>query len=63
MDRVSDEASAALQHLAGPGVRPGMRLRVAARKPFGDRLWIEADGQRRAMGVPLTRLVHGVVQQ
>ena len=62
VDRVSDEDSAALQYLASLGVRPGVRLRVLEREPFGGPLWIEAEGQRRAMGVPLTRLVHGVVQ-
>ena len=62
VDRVSDEDSAALQYLASLGVRPGVRLRVAGREPFGGPLWIETGGQRCAMGVPLARLVHGVVQ-
>ncbi|HXZ75924.1 MAG TPA: metal-dependent transcriptional regulator [Streptosporangiaceae bacterium] len=62
VDRVSDEDSAALQYLAGLGVRPGVMLRVLEREPFGGPLWVEAEGQRRAMGVPLTHLVHGVVQ-
>ncbi len=54
VDRVSDEDSAALQYLASLGVRPGVMLRVLEREPFGGPLWIEADGQRRAMGMPLT---------
>jgi DtxR family Mn-dependent transcriptional regulator len=62
VDRVSDEDSAALQYLASLGVRPGVMLRVLDREPFGGPLWIEAEGQRRAMGTPLTELVHGMVQ-
>jgi DtxR family Mn-dependent transcriptional regulator len=62
VDRVSDEDSAALQYLAGLGIRPGVVLRVLEQEPFGGPLWVEAGGQRQAMGTPLTRLVHGVVQ-
>jgi DtxR family transcriptional regulator, Mn-dependent transcriptional regulator len=62
VDRVSDEDSAALQYLAGLGIRPGVMLRVLEREPFGGPLWVEAGGQRRAMGIALARLVHGVVQ-
>lgn len=61
VDRVSDEDSAALQYLAGLGVRPGVLLRVLEREPFGGPLWVEVGGQRRALGAPLTQLVHGVV--
>ena len=60
VDRVSDEDSAALQYLAGLGIRPGVVLRVLEREPFGGPLWVEVGGQRRAMGTPLTHLVHGV---
>jgi DtxR family Mn-dependent transcriptional regulator len=62
VDRISDEDSAALQYLAGLEIRPGVVLRVLEREPFGGPLWVEVAGQRRAMGTPLTRLVHGVVQ-
>jgi DtxR family Mn-dependent transcriptional regulator len=65
VDRVCDDDSAALQYLAGLGVRPGVLLRVLEREPFGGPLWVEiegeAEGGRRALGAPLTQLVHGVV--
>ena len=61
VDRISDEDSTALQYLAGLGVRPGVVLRVLDREPFGGPLWVEVGGQRRALGTPLTQLVHGVV--
>lgn len=63
VDRISDEDSAALQYLAGLGVRPGVLLRVLEREPFGGPLWVEVGGQRRALGSPLTQLVHGVVKE
>ena len=59
VDRVSDEDGAALRYLAGLGVRPGV---VLEREPFGGPLWVEIEGQRRALGTPLARLVHGVTQ-
>ena len=62
VDRVGDEDSAALQYLAELGIRPGVVLRVLEREPFGGPLWVEVGGQRRAMGTPLTHLVHGVVE-
>jgi DtxR family Mn-dependent transcriptional regulator len=61
VDRVSDEDSAALQYLAGLGVRPGVVLQVLEREPFGGPLWVRVGSQRQALGAPLTRLVHGVV--
>ena len=62
VDRVSDEDSAALRYLASLGVRPGVVLRVLEREPFGGPLWVEIGGQRRALGTPLARLVHGVAR-
>jgi DtxR family transcriptional regulator, Mn-dependent transcriptional regulator len=62
VDRVSDEDSAALRYLASLGVRPGVVLRVLEREPFGGPLWVEIEGQRRALGTPLACLVHGVTQ-
>ena len=62
VDRVSDEDSAALRYLASLGVRPGVVLRVLEREPFGGPLWIEIGGQRRALGTPLARVVHGVAR-
>jgi DtxR family Mn-dependent transcriptional regulator len=61
VDRISDEDSAALQYLAGLGVRPGVQLQVVEREPFNGPLWVEVGGQRRALGAPLSQLVHGVV--
>jgi DtxR family Mn-dependent transcriptional regulator len=61
IDRISDEDSTALQYLAGLGVRPGVVLQVLDREPFGGPVWVEVGGQRRALGGPLTQLVHGVV--
>jgi DtxR family transcriptional regulator, Mn-dependent transcriptional regulator len=61
VDRISDEDSTALQYLAGLGVRPGVVLQVLDREPFGGPVWVEVGGQRRALGAPLTQLVHGVV--
>ncbi len=62
VDRVSDEDSAALAYLAGLGIRPGQVVRVLEQEPFGGPLWVEAGGQRRALGIPLARLVHGVIR-
>ncbi len=62
VDRVSDEDSAALQYLAELGIRPGVVLRVLEREPFGGPLWVEVEGQRRAMGTLLPHLVHGAVE-
>ena len=61
VERVSDDDSAALRHLASLGVGPGVVLRVAEREPFGGPLWVEVGGQRRALGSELTGLVHGTV--
>ena len=62
IDRVSDEDSGALAYLAGLGIRPGVIVRVLEHEPYGGPLWIQAGGQRRAIGIPLARLVHGVIQ-
>jgi DtxR family Mn-dependent transcriptional regulator len=59
VERVYDRDSEALRYLAELGVRPGVRLTVLELAPFGGPLWIELDGQRIALGDPLTRLVHG----
>jgi len=62
VDRVSDEDSGALAYLADLGIRPGVVVRVAEREPFGGPLWVEAGGQRHAIGIPLARLVHGMTR-
>jgi DtxR family transcriptional regulator, Mn-dependent transcriptional regulator len=62
VERVSDRDSAALRYLDRLGVRPGARLTVGERDPFGGPLWIEIDGRREALGGPLARIVHGTVE-
>jgi DtxR family transcriptional regulator, Mn-dependent transcriptional regulator len=62
VERVSDRDSEALRYLDELGVRPGTRLRVGERDPFGGPLWVEVAGARRALGLPLARLVHGTIE-
>ena len=62
VERVSDRDSDALRYLDELGVRPGVRVEVGERDPFGGPLWIELAGERRALGLPLARLVHGTVE-
>jgi len=59
--RVSDRDSAALRHLGELGVRPGVVLAVERHDPFGGPLWVRIDDRPCALGIPLTRLVHGDV--
>jgi DtxR family transcriptional regulator, Mn-dependent transcriptional regulator len=61
VERVSDRDSDALRYLDTLGVRPGTVLEVGERDPFGGPLWVEVEGVRHALGVPLARLVHGTV--
>jgi DtxR family transcriptional regulator, Mn-dependent transcriptional regulator len=61
VERVSDRDSDALRYLDELGVRPGVTVQVGERDPFGGPLWIEVEGARRALGLPLARLVHGSV--
>jgi DtxR family transcriptional regulator, Mn-dependent transcriptional regulator len=62
VERVSDRDSDALRYLDRLGIRPGTRLLVAGRGPFGGPLWVEIDGVRHALGHPLAGLVHGSVE-
>jgi DtxR family transcriptional regulator, Mn-dependent transcriptional regulator len=59
--RVSDRDSAALRHLGELGVRPGVVVTVERQDPFGGPLWVRIEDRNCALGVPLTRLVHGDV--
>ena len=59
VERVSDRDSEALRYLGVRGVVPGARLQVLEQEPYGGSLWVELDGDRLALGAPLTRLVHG----
>lgn len=63
VERVSDRDSDALRYLDDLGIRPGVVVRVGERDPFGGPLWVEAAGERRALGAPLARLVHGTVER
>ncbi|MHA6792457.1 metal-dependent transcriptional regulator [Pseudonocardia bannensis] len=59
VERVYDHDDAALRHLAGLGIRPGITLEVQERQPFGGPLWVRLHGRSHALGEPLTSLVHG----
>ena len=48
--RVSDSDPAMLRYLAERGIRPGARLQVRERQPFGGPLTIEVDGAGHAIG-------------
>jgi DtxR family Mn-dependent transcriptional regulator len=61
VERVSDRDSSALRYLAELGIRPGVRLAVQERAPFGGPLWVRLDEQSHALGAPLVRLIHGRV--
>jgi len=63
VERVSDRDSAALRHLGRLGVVPGSVLDVDEQEPFGGPYWVRVDGQRHALGIPLTRLVHGRIEE
>jgi DtxR family transcriptional regulator, Mn-dependent transcriptional regulator len=62
VDRVSDRDSAALRYLDRLGIRPGARLTVGERDPFGGPQWVEIDGRWEALGGLLARIVHGTVE-
>jgi DtxR family Mn-dependent transcriptional regulator len=53
--RVSDSDPAMLRYLATRGIRPGARVRVTDRQPFGGPLFIDADGAEHAIGGDLAR--------
>lgn len=59
VERISDRDSAALRYLAELGIRPGVRLVVEDRAPFGGPLWVRAGGRSQALGGPLVQLIHG----
>lgn len=52
--RVSDSDPEMLRYLASQGVRPGMRVQVLERQPFGGPLIVEVDGHERALGGELS---------
>jgi DtxR family Mn-dependent transcriptional regulator len=63
VERVSDRDSAALRHLGLLGVVPGAVIDVEDQEPFGGPYWIRVDGNRHALGIPLTRIVHGRIEE
>lgn len=48
--RVSDSDSQMLRYLAERGIRPGARLAVKGRQPFGGPIEVEVDGVEHALG-------------
>ena len=61
VDRVSDRDSSALRYLGSVGVVPGVVLAVEEQDPFEGPRWVRVEGERRALGAPLTRLIHGQI--
>lgn len=61
VDRVSDRDSSALRYLGSVGVLPGVVLEVEEQDPFEGPRWVRVEGARRALGAPLTRLIHGQI--
>lgn len=48
--RVSDSDPRMLRYLAERGIRPGARLTVTGRQPFGGPVYVEVDGAEHALG-------------
>ncbi len=48
--RVSDSDSEMLRYLAERGIRPGARIVVKGRQPFGGPVYVEVDGAEHALG-------------
>ena len=63
VERVSDRDSDSLRYLGALGLVPGAVIEVQEQAPFGGPRWVQIDGHRHALGAPLTRLVHGRVEQ
>ena len=59
VERVVDRNAEALEYLGNLGIRPGVTLSVGERLPFGGPLWVEVDGERHVLGLPLVELVFG----
>jgi DtxR family Mn-dependent transcriptional regulator len=53
--RVSDSDPAMLRYLAERGIRPGVRVTLSGRQPFGGPLLVEVDGREHALGGELVR--------
>jgi DtxR family transcriptional regulator, Mn-dependent transcriptional regulator len=55
LSRVSDSEPEMLRYLAERGIRPGSKVLVADREPFGGSVSIEVDGTSHAIGAELAR--------
>lgn len=55
LSRVSDSDPEMLRYLDERGIRPGARIEVAERDPFGGSVSIDVDGQRHAIGAELAQ--------
>jgi DtxR family Mn-dependent transcriptional regulator len=55
--RVSDRDSQMLRYLAERGIKPGARLLVKGRQPFGGPVFVEVDGTEHALGGELVRRI------
>jgi DtxR family transcriptional regulator, Mn-dependent transcriptional regulator len=53
--RVSDSNPEMLRYLSDQGIRPGGRVRVIERQPFGGPLLVSVDGRRHTLGGELVR--------
>jgi DtxR family transcriptional regulator, Mn-dependent transcriptional regulator len=53
--RVSDSDPAMLRYLAERGIRPGVRVTLTGRQPFGGPLLVEVEGREHALGGELVR--------
>lgn len=56
--RMSDRDPAFLRYLDGLGIRPGARVHVAAKAPFGGPISIEVDGARHDVGTAAAERVY-----
>lgn len=55
VQRVEDDDPGRLRYLGGMGIRPGARVRVLKRAPFGGPISVAVDGARRQLGPELAR--------
>jgi DtxR family Mn-dependent transcriptional regulator len=53
--RVSDRDPRMLRYLAERGIRPGVRVLVTGRQPFGGPVFVEVEGSEHALGGDLVR--------
>lgn len=61
--RMSDRDPAFLRYLDGMGIRPGARVRVTGREPFGGPVTIEVEGEDRAHAVGTSAASQVYVQE